>query len=196
MRLSKSDALLVSQVLFSIKNSEASSHVEAVTADRLDALQEMLTHYLSFSEEDGDLEMDATDDEADYDDDQDDASELSDDEAVDDFEVDDCVSVDTLVSLSPCKIVVGDARCTLEFDESDVEVDGQPAVDCVMDHDIITGMTALKLEDGAIHLWFAEEVAWRTYKFARKAPSSWVKLLGIGAVIGVTANAADADEDE
>jgi len=189
MKLSKSDALFLYTVMWHYKSTTSSGdEVE----ERLSELLGTFSNFIMGDNEDESEEEEEEEEEEDDDDDEDESS-------TDKPEVPEVANwlADTEVDkLQPANVSYSDGSTTsLEFECCD----NPDTVDAILDSEIIPGVHAIELSKDSINIW-EPECGWHTFKFVKKCPKSWSRLLKAGLIYGVStqvpAEDEQSDEDE
>lgn len=192
MKLSKSDALFLYTVMWHYKSTTSSgTEVE----ERLSELLGTFSNFIMGDNEDEDEDESEDDEEESYDEDEDEEVESSADKP----EVPEVANwlADTEVDkLQPVNVSYSDGAVTsLEFECCDTP----DTVDVILDSEIIPDVHAIKLSNESISIW-EPEYGWHAFKFVKKSPKSWSRLLKTDLVYGIStqvpAEDEQSDEDE
>jgi hypothetical protein len=170
MNLSKSQALLLSKILF----SHAHVYPDMFNQDCLDLL-----HALNrFLVDDGSLNKSMVDEDDDEDEDDEDGTDEDDDEGVEPPEVEDTVTYDELHELP----AVTSAEGELEFESPE-----EDALDLLLAGAVVhEGVEFLKREDKTLEVWVNEGDALSLHQYTvKRFPKAWTKLLKTGVVYGL-----------
>ena len=191
MKISKTEAFFLNSVLFAFR-TDANKVLRSNDLDDLEDLEDRLRScYLESSLTDSDHKEELSDDNDNDDDEDDDDNEAE--SSTDKPEVPEVANwlADTEVDkLQPANVSYSDGSMTsLEFERC-----GNPdTIDAILDCVIIPGIHAIELSKDSINIW-EPECGWHTFKFVKKCPKSWSRLLKTGLVYGVSTQAPAEDE--
>jgi len=194
MKISKTEAFFLNSVLFAFR-TDANKVLQSYELEDLEDLEGRLRIYCLESSTGDHQSESSEDEEADEDEDDEPEESSTNKPHVPKFDV--LLSDTELDKLPSVNVSYSDGATTsLEFECSNCP----GTVDVILDSEIIPDVYAIKLSKESISIWVFE-AGWQTFKFVKKSPKLWSRLLKADLVHGISNEkiptiSESSDEDE